>query len=121
MQLPTGFEYWSVMLEPYAKSTANLDIALLEPKDDNASASSEAVEEGIFKGQTELAATLNGWKPEEGWGEAYLTLHHAVHKDGWFDGDMEALPQNGNQADLASTMLHELGHAYGQGLVLRCL
>ena len=36
--LPAGFEYWSAMLEPYAKSTANLDIALLDPRDDNASA-----------------------------------------------------------------------------------
>ena len=101
------------MLEPYAEGTADLDIALLRARDDNASAQSEFVEEGIFAGQTELTATLNGWEPEEGECVATLTLNHAVHKDGWFTGDMEALPQNGYQADLASTLLHEMAHALG--------
>ena len=111
--LPTGFDYWSAMLEPYAEGTADLDIALLRARDDNASAQSEFVEEGIFAGQTELTATLNGWEPEEGECVATLTLNHAVHKDGWFTGDMEVLPQNGYQADLASTLLHEMAHALG--------
>ena len=32
---------------------------------------------------------------------ADLTLNHSSHQNGWFTGDMEALPQNGLQADLA--------------------
>ena len=115
-RLPAGFEYWSAMLEPYAKGTAVLDIALLAEKDNNASASSSPVEDGPFAGQTELTATLNGWKPEEGESVANLELNHASHQDGWFTGDMEALPQNANQADLASTMLHEMAHALGLGV-----
>ena len=112
--LPTSFAYWSTMLAPYAKGTADLDIALLAPKDENASAESDPVKNGPFAGQTELTATLNGWKKGDD-DVASLTLNHTSHKDGWFTGDMEALPQNGGQADLASTMLHEMAHALGIG------
>ncbi len=121
--LQTGAEYWRGILQPGAGNAGPLTIEVLtrDRYDDNASASSNPLRQGPYAGMFELSAALRGnWFGEDGQGFdetlAWVTIDHGRPPSGeWYLGPMASLPQNGDMSDLASTVLHELGHALGIG------
>ncbi|MGN1080198.1 MAG: autotransporter outer membrane beta-barrel domain-containing protein [Alphaproteobacteria bacterium] len=108
-----GMRFWDSVLGPGAKNTRPIQMELLTigDADDNASAYSEIVDSGIFKGMTRLSAAVMGG--ENSGSVADLTVNRASDPRGWYAGPMSSLPKNGMQSDLSSTITHELFHALG--------
>lgn len=111
----TGAFFWDTILGPYAKNTSPIFSVLqtIDVADDNASASSPIIEEeGDLQGMTEFVAAIINNRPSKV--AAFLTVDKAIDPNGWYTGEMRLLPKNGTQADLASTITHELYHALGR-------
>ena len=118
--LRQGLEYWRLVLQEGARNTAPLGIFVetRDRYDDNASAQSFTLKLGDAAGKTWLAGALaDNWFGMSGtdWltSLALITIDRSLAKAGWYTGAMPSLPQNGNQSDLPSTLLHEMTHALG--------
>lgn len=118
-----GADYYRQLLGPSAANRLPIKtlITTKDDYDDNASAFSPALGSGPYAGSTWLSAALAyNYFGESGCDyDEYLsliTIDRANQPDGlWYMGPMESLPQNGDRADLASTVLHEMAHAFGLG------
>ncbi|MBQ4133686.1 MAG: autotransporter outer membrane beta-barrel domain-containing protein [Desulfovibrionaceae bacterium] len=121
--LRVGAEYWRAILQPGSANTrpVKIQVRMVDEYDDNASASSLPLREGPYAGMFELSGAIAGnWFGADGDGFdenlAWVTIDHGKLPSGeWYVGPMASLPQNGDLSDLASTVLHELGHALGIG------
>ena len=119
--LSQGLEYWQLVLQDGAQNTAPLRIVVqtLDRHIGNASAQSYLFMQGVEAGKTLLAGALsNNWFGISGsdWNEALaqITIEKSAANDGlWYTGPMASLPQNGARPQLASVLLHEMGHALG--------
>lgn len=111
-----GLSYWASILAPKAKNQAPLNIAIVTEGeyDDNASATSDYLPNGY----TMLSSALTGnpplGDPELDGALALITIDHAQYFNGeWNTSPMPSFPENGEKADLPSTLLHEMMHALG--------
>ncbi len=120
--LINGSQYWADMFGPHLNNTLPAPLTVYGSSDTNASAFSPITNNPLFNGNTEVGAMLlnnfdnagedvgiieiGSWWPYYGStgveDPAYYYLGPVTHQ-----------PQNGDQMHLASTMLHELGHALG--------
>lgn len=120
--LRDGAQYWAEALEPGLKNSIPVPIVVYGSDEQNASAQSLP---SPITDYTEVGAMLlKGWQSGEDRpvGEIEIGTWNPYYNPSgdddpayYYNGPITHLPKNGDQMHLASTMLHEIGHALGIG------
>ncbi len=121
-----GTQYWAETLEPGLNNSRPVPILVYGDDDQNDSAYSPT---SPITGYTEVGAMLiKGWQPGKDRTVGQIAIGNWTPYFGssgnddpayYYNGPITHLPRNGDQMHLASTMLHEITHALGVGVIIR--
>lgn len=107
--LSNGVGYWADLLAPSARNNVLLNINVGTYDIDNADAISLYIDSGPASGFTELAgAVITGVVNDD-----VLAQIRLGYPGNNYTEPLQVLSHNGNLSDMPSTVVHELGHAFG--------